>query len=322
MAPPGRGTKYPPVTQRRFQQLVLALLVATVAVIVWGAFVRVTGSGAGCADHWPLCNGELVPRAPKLQTIIEFTHRVTSALSGLLTIAVLVYARRLFAPGAPVRRAALASLVLMIVEGAIGALLVKRGLVVKDASAERAIVVGLHLCNTFLLLAAQVLTLYFARGGAVPRWRPRALPLALCFLIALCLGATGAITGLGDTLFPAKSLDEGFVQDFSASAHFLVRLRIYHPALAVLGGALIVYVAQYLRGISDKHGVARWAWTVTGLYVLQLGAGTLNLLLLAPAPIQLTHLFLADMVWLSLVMLGAHSLAEEAPQPSLASAAS
>ncbi|MET0286109.1 MAG: COX15/CtaA family protein [Polyangiales bacterium] len=309
------------MTVRRFQQLCIALLVATVLVIVWGAFVRVTGSGAGCADHWPLCNGELVPRAPKLQTLIEFTHRVTSGATGLLTLAVFFFARRLFPAGSPVRRAALISLVLMILEGAIGALLVKRGLVVKDASAERAFVVGLHLCNTFLLLAAQVLTLHFARDGVVPRWSSRALPLGLCFLVALCLGATGAITGLGDTLFPAASLQEGFVQDLSSSAHFLVRLRIYHPALAVLGGALIVYIAQYLRGLTSSQQVARWAWALTGLYLLQLSVGALNLYLLAPAPIQLTHLFLADMVWLSLVMLAVHALAEE-PQPSLASAAS
>jgi cytochrome c oxidase assembly protein subunit 15 len=321
LAQRGHGTKYAAVTERRFQQLALALLIATLAVIVWGAFVRVTGSGAGCADHWPLCNGELVPRAPKLETLIELTHRVTSGLSGLLTVAVFVLARRLYARGSPVRRAALLSLILMLLEGAIGALLVKRGLVVKDASAERAFVVGLHLCNTFLLLAAQVLTLHFARGGAVPRWRARGAALALCALIALCLGATGAITGLGDTLFPAASLQEGFAQDLSPGAHFLVRLRIYHPALAVLGGALIVYIAQYLRGLSGSAGVARWAWALTGLYVLQLMVGALNLFLLAPAPIQLAHLFLADLVWLSLVMLGVYALEEE-PQPSLARAAS
>jgi cytochrome c oxidase assembly protein subunit 15 len=309
------------VTERRFQQLCLALLVATVAVIVWGAFVRVTGSGAGCADHWPDCNGEIVPRAPSVATMIEFTHRVTSGLAGLLTVAVFFCARRLYPAGSPLRRVALLSLVLMILEGAIGALLVKRGLVVKDASAERAFVVGLHLCNTFLLLAAQVLTLHFARGGVVPRWSGRALPLALCFVIALCLGATGAITGLGDTLFPASSLQEGFAQDLSSSAHFLVRLRVYHPALAVLGGALIVYIAQYLRGVLASEAVSRWAWTLTALYLLQLAVGALNLFLLAPAPIQLAHLFLADMVWLSLVMLAVYALSE-APQPSLASAAS
>jgi heme a synthase len=313
------------VSERRFQQLGIALLVATVAVILWGAFVRVTGSGAGCADHWPLCNGVLVPRAPTVQTLIELTHRVTSGLTGLLSVAVFVFARKLYAKGSPVRNAATLSLVLMVLEGAIGALLVKRGLVAKDPSAERAFVVALHLCNTFLLLAAQLLTVHFARAGALPRLRGRgALGLALgaSFVIALLLGASGAVTALGDTLFPAASLQEGFAQDLSPSAHFLVRLRIYHPALAVLGGALIVYIVQYLRGALAAPEVSRWAWLLTALYVLQLGAGALNLFLLAPAPIQLTHLLLADLVWLSLVMFGAHALSVSEPQPSLASAAS
>ena len=59
----------------------------TVAVILWGAFVRATGSGAGCGAHWPLCNGEVVPRAPVLETMVEYTHRLTSGLALLLVLA-------------------------------------------------------------------------------------------------------------------------------------------------------------------------------------------------------------------------------------------
>jgi heme A synthase len=300
------------VVPGRFHHWALTLLIATVFVILWGAVVRVTGSGAGCADHWPLCNGELVPRAPKLETIIELTHRVTSSLAGLLSVAVFVGARRAFAAGSAVRRAALVGLVLMLLEGAIGALLVKRGLVAKNASEARAFVVGLHLCNTFLLLGAQVLTYHFARGGAALSLRGRAgLSGALLGLLALALllGATGAITALGDTLFPAASLGEGFLQDTAPGAHFLVRLRVYHPAIAVLGGALLVYLAQALRTASDSPEVSRWAWLLTGVYILQVAVGSLNLWLLAPAPIQITHLLLADLVWISLVMMTAHALA-------------
>ena len=295
-----------------FHNWALLLLIATVFVILWGAFVRVTGSGAGCADHWPLCNGELVPRAPKLETLIELTHRVTSSLAGLLSIAVFFGARRAFPAGSPVRRAAAVGLLLMLLEGAIGALLVKRGLVAKNASQARAFVVGLHLCNTFLLLGAQVLTYHFARGGAPLSLRGRAgRASVLCglFALALLLGATGAITALGDTLFPAASLREGFAQDLAPGAHFLVQLRVYHPAIAVLGGALLVYSAQSLRSSLDSPEVSRWAWLLTGVYVAQLAVGSLNLWLLAPAPIQITHLLLADLVWIALVMLGAHALA-------------
>jgi cytochrome c oxidase assembly protein subunit 15 len=287
--------------------------------------VRVTGSGAGCADHWPLCNGELVPRAPKLETLIELTHRLTSSLTGLLAIGLFIGARRGYPAGSPVRRAAAVGLVLMLVEGAIGALLVKRGLVAKNASEARAFVVGLHLCNTFLLLGAQVLTYHFARGGAALSLRGRGGLATVLFSLlglALLLGATGAITGLGDTLFPAATLSEGFAQDMAPGAHFLVRLRVYHPAIAVLGGAFLVYFAQSLRSSLDSPEVSRWAWLLTSVYVAQLAVGSLNLYLLAPAPIQIAHLLLADLVWISLVMMGAHALAAPLAQVSLESAAS
>jgi heme a synthase len=303
------------VGRRAFRNLALALLAATVVVILWGAFVRVTGSGAGCADHWPLCNGEFVPRSPKLETLIELTHRVTSGLTGLLSVAVFYFARKSFAPGSPVRRAATTGLVLMLLEGAIGALLVKQGLVAKDASQARAFVVGLHLCNTFLLLGAQTLTIWFAEHDQPLVWRGRgrlSLLLAMMTLIVLTLGASGAVTALGDTLFPAASLREGFANDLSADAHFLEQLRVYHPLIAVLGGALIAYGAQHVRGLSDDRRVARFANLLTGLYVLQLAAGSLNLLLLAPAPIQIAHLLLADLVWITLMLLSASALAAPA----------
>ncbi len=315
------------MTKRRFESWALALLVATVFVILWGAFVRVTGSGAGCADHWPLCNGELVPRSPKLETLIELTHRLTSGLAGLLAVALFWAGRRLYEPGAPARRAAAVGLCLMIFEGAIGALLVKQGLVAKNASEARAFVVGLHLCNTFLLLGAQTLTLHFARGGAALAVRGRAgLAGLLCALLALVLllGASGAVTALGDTLFPASSLREGMAQDLSPGAHFLVRLRIWHPLFAVVGGALIVYGAQHVRSALGSPQVARWALALTVLYALQLAMGALNLLLLAPAPIQLGHLLLADLVWIALVLMSAHALAapDASPQLSFERAAS
>jgi cytochrome c oxidase assembly protein subunit 15 len=299
----------------------LALLGVTVLVILWGAFVRVTGSGAGCADHWPLCNGELLPRAPRLETVIELTHRVTSGLAGLLSLGVTWLALRT-PRGSPVRGAALGALVLMLVEGAIGALLVKKGLVDKDASQARALVVGLHLGNTFLLLAAQLLTLHFASGGG--RLAVRARPgLALTFLgllmLVLLVGSSGAVTALGDTLFPAQSLAAGMRDDFAEGAHFLVRLRVWHPVLALATGAVVTYAAQSLRSASDDPQVARWALWVIGAFILQVALGSLNLVLLAPAWLQVLHLLLADVLWLALVQLSLVALS--APRTSSVSAA-
>jgi cytochrome c oxidase assembly protein subunit 15 len=298
--------------RRQFSSWALGLLIATVAVILWGAWVRVTGSGAGCADHWPLCNGELVPRSPRVETLIELTHRVTSGLAGLLAVAVFWLSRRRLPRGDPARTAAAIALVLMVLEAAIGALLVKKGLVGKDASQGRAWVVALHLCNTFLLVGAQVATYQLGRRPQPVVFRGQgvlALQLGAALLGLLLLGASGAVTALGDTLFPAASLREGMAQDLSAQAHFLVRLRIYHPLLAVLIGGFVVYVAQSARAQHADYqpsgnAVARWAMRLTFLYLAQVALGSLNLLLLAPAAIQVAHLLLADLTWIACVQLG------------------
>ena len=97
--------------QRRFSLYAWGVVVWNLFVIVWGAAVRATGSGAGCGSHWPLCNGEVVPRAPEIATIIEFTHRITSGLA-LLSVAALVYlAWKWFPKGHLARKASLISLI-------------------------------------------------------------------------------------------------------------------------------------------------------------------------------------------------------------------
>ena len=64
----------------RFAKYSWIVLVYNLVVILWGAYVRATGSGAGCGSHWPLCNGEVIPRAPEVETLVEFTHRLSSGL--------------------------------------------------------------------------------------------------------------------------------------------------------------------------------------------------------------------------------------------------
>ena len=125
----------------------------------------------------------------------------------------------------------------------------------------------------------------------------------------MVLGASGAIAALGDTLFPARSLAHGFAQDFSEGAHFLLRLRALHPLLAVLVGALIVASAALIaRARPTTPGVLGAARLLGMLYALQLLVGLVNLVLLAPVAMQLVHLLLADLVWISLVRLGAFAL--------------
>jgi len=227
------------------------VLAVTVGVIVWGAFVRATGSGAGCGEHWPLCNGEVVPRAPATETLIELTHRITSGLSLLLVVGLGWRAFRLFPRGHRVRWAAGASIVFIGAEALIGAGLVLLGLVADNQSSTRAIVLGVHLTNTFLLLGALALTVQFAdapwRTPARWQWRGVASAALAVLLGCLVVGVSGAIAALGDTLFPVESLADGLRQDLSATSHVLVRLRLHHPWIAVLVGAGMCGFALRMR---------------------------------------------------------------------------
>lgn len=296
----------------------LGTLLFNLGVIAWGAFVRATGSGAGCGDHWPTCNGAVVPRPERIETLIEFFHRATSGVALLLTVALLALAIRAFPPRHRARRAAGASMVFMIGEAVVGALLVLNHLVADNDSVLRACIMAVHLVNTFLLLGAFVLTWWFARGGPALRLRGQgSVGVLLSFTLAACLatGASGGIAALGDTLFPVSSLAEGLAQDFSPTAHFLIRLRVLHPLLAVATAGLGVVTAGAAAGAAPHRDARRAAVAVATLFGVQVAAGGLNLLLAAPVWMQLLHLLLADLVWMAVVLLAATTLAVPGPRP-------
>ena len=268
-------------------------------VILWGAFVRATGSGAGCGSHWPLCNGEVVPRAPRIETIIEFTHRLSSGIALLAVVGLAVWSFMRFPKNHRVHRAALVSVAFFVTEALLGAGLVLFDYVGLNASAGRAVYLSLHLLNTEFLLAALVLTAWFAQNPDREYGVPRS-PLVIATLAAaLLVMITGGIAALGDTLFPASSLAAGIRQDLSAASNFLVRLRALHPALAVLAAiAFIAAAFQYLRSAARPI-----ALTVLALTMTQIVVGSINIALLAPSWMQIIHLLMADLVWLALVLL-------------------
>ena len=296
---------------RRLARFAWAVLAYNVAVIVWGAYVRATGSGAGCGNHWPLCNGEVVPRAPALATVIEFSHRLTSGLS-LIAIAVLVgWIFRACRPGHPARVGAVMSGVLILTEAAVGAGLVLFQLVADNATMARAMFVAVHLLNTFLLLGALTLTAWrVSVGGPFARGRSReAVTVAIACAALLVAGASGAVAALGETLFPSSSLTEALWADLSATSHLLIRLRVLHPVLAVAAGLIVLTCAGRLtRGRTFVE--RRAARIVMALVVAQFGLGLLNVILLAPVWLQLAHLLLADGIWIGVVLLGAAAMSD------------
>jgi heme A synthase len=297
----------------RFARYAWGVLAANLAVILLGAYVRATGSGAGCGAHWPLCNGEVLPREPALQTLIEFSHRLSSGLALLLVAGLVVGAWRAYPRGHVVRLGAALAAAFMLSEAAIGAGLVLLRYVADDTRVARGYWVAGHLINTFLLVAALALTAWWASGVAAPRLRDRAgLAAALLGAAAgvLLLGVSGAITALGDTLFPVATLAEGKALTFSESAHLFVRLRIYHPLLALIVGTGVTLAAVAAVRRRPLPVVRHLAVAVVALWTAQLLLGALNVYLLAPIAVQLLHLLLSDLIWIALVLLIAATLAE------------
>lgn len=301
--------------QARFARYAWLVLAYTVGVVLWGAFVRATGSGAGCGAHWPRCNGVVIPRDPSVETLIEFTHRATSGLAFLAVAAMLWMAFRRFGRGHPARTGAVWSMVLMITEAGVGAGLVLLELVAGNTSQARAGWMAVHLVNTFLLLGAITLTAWWAGGGRRMRVRGQGLAgfLALApIVLTLLVGVTGAITALGDTLFPKTSVG------LTGGAHFLERLRIVHPFLAIGTAVFAVAAASALRRLRPDPTTARLSHAVTALFGIQILAGTVNVVLLAPTWMQIVHLLLADALWIALVLAAASALGEEAVADGIA----
>ena len=270
-------------------------------VILWGAYVRASFSGDGCGSHWPLCNGSVVPAAHLVKTMIEFAHRATSGLALLLVVGLAVQAVRAYPRRHRVRRAALLSLLFIIFEALVGAALVKFGLVVRNDSAARALVMSFHLVNTFLLLASLALAAWWAGGGRAVRLRGQGAVGALYFVAwlgALLLAMSGAVTALGDTL--SSSIPP---------THFLMRLRVLHPAIAIIVGCYAVMLSSYVGNfLRPSPQVKRYSGALTALFVTQIGVGILNVTLLAPVWLQLIHLLLADLFWIALVLTSAAAL--------------
>jgi cytochrome c oxidase assembly protein subunit 15 len=291
---------------RAFRRFAWGVLAYNVLVVAWGGFVRATGSGAGCGKHWPTCDGVVIPREPTTEMAIEFTHRATSGLALLAVAALFAWAVRALPRGHAARRAAGASLALVVVEALVGAGLVLFGWVAHDASLARAWVMPVHLTNTFLLLGALALTAWWSDAPAAAQPPPGRSPasVAVAALTVVLAGATGAVAALGDTLFPSATLAEGLRQDVGSGAHLLLRLRLLHPPVAAAAAIACAMAAR--AGLAAAAGpVRRAGGAVAALVALQVVAGVVNVALLAPVWLQIAHLVLADLLWIALVLVAA-----------------
>jgi len=291
--------------RRKFLVFPWVVVAYCLCVILWGAYVRATGSGAGCGNHWPSCNGEVIPRSPQTETIIEFTHRLTSGLSLVLIMGLFFWVRSRFPKNRPARVGSMFSLAFIFTEALLGAGLVLLNLVSHNASLGRAFTMAAHLLNTLLLLASLSFTAWASNTSGKPikftisRW---SILFFFGLVSLMVVGASGAITALGDTLFPAKSLVSGLKEDFFNSEHFLIRLRVWHPLLSILTALYIGGLVIWYRKQIVIESIEAMTLLLLSLVAIQLAIGVVNVLLLAPIFLQMIHLLVADLIWITMVL--------------------
>jgi cytochrome c oxidase assembly protein subunit 15 len=302
------------VKQLALGRLAWGVLGYTVLVILFGAVVRITGSGAGCGQHWPTCQGEVVHLPRTMATAIELSHRLTSGLALLFVVSVAIVAFRRFPAGHATRRAAVAAVVFMLSESLVGAALVLLRLVGENASVARTAVMAVHLVNTSFLAGAIALTAWAATHAAPRRWRPTC-PLEWSLLGALgavlVVSMTGGVTALGDTLYPvetSRNLAARLAADQATTATFLEHGRAVHPLVAFTAAVLVLTVAWKTPEKRPVREVEAGARVVMALVFAQVGAGVLNVLLSAPGWMQVVHLGLATSVWIALVVFYATTI--------------
>ena len=293
------------------RKLAWSTLAWNVLVVLWGAVVRATGSGAGCGTSWPTCHGRLIPELEGA-TAIEFGHRAVSGVALLLVALTAIGVFRTHARGEPARKGAFWSVVAILVESGIGAAIVFYEWVADDASAARVISVPIHLANTFLLLAALTLTAFWASGGGRLTRRRHRWAFLVVGLGMVAVAATGAVTALADTLFPKDGFTVLGVFDVQTSEHLLTRLRAIHPFVAIGVGLLAAVWAwrRFGRAIDGGRAAVR---LIAATVLVQIGVGFANVLFLTPTWLTVVHLLLADVLWITWVWLAATVTSEPAP---------
>jgi protoheme IX farnesyltransferase len=250
-----------------------------------------------------------------METVVEFTHRVSSGLVLPLTIALIVMAWRRFGRGHAAAISAWAALVFTCVSAVVGMLLVRYEWVGMNDSVARTVTLAAHLINTMLLLGALTKVIWFGSGR--PRVRASGIVgfLALVGSLAILFVAmSGAVTSLGDTIFPRDSSMQVLSEGLSTTGHFLLRLRIWHPFIAIAAALVLLVAVIVLTGICELDEVRRRGHWLLGIVGAQLALGLISVWLKAPTALAILHLMLADALWITAITLWLAAL--ESPKKS------
>jgi len=261
--------------RQKYKKVFFWFWIYTLLVIIWGAWVRISHSGDGCGDHWPVCQGEFIPDLTQKKTFIEYFHRLMSGAYGLIVIYLWWKLRFLH------KKMTLAHsfLILMITEALLGAALVKFNLVTTNDSFLRLIFMSLHQLNSFMLTAVT----FLIYKSFVTEFDFRIKKIHILFII---VPITGAIAALSTTLFPSISLFQGIMDDFNSQSHIFIKLRILHPLLAM------IIMTSFIIWLYVKNETRLALETFFAVVV-----GIITLISLSPVYLKISHLLLAHLLW-------------------------
>ena len=272
-----------------FKKYLIFLWFYSILVVVWGAWVRISNSGDGCGESWPLCNNLILPDTSNVHTLIEFIHRVSTGTYGVLILVLVLWAFKIFKPKHPVRKITVFVLSLTILEALIGAMLVMFGLVGENTGFSRLTVMSLHQVVSVLLTGSIMRTYYTTKLCTRPS--PWVLVIKVLFLLIV---ATGGITALSNTHFPSNSIIEGFLSDIDRSSHILLRIRVIHPIMAISFFVAILFMLKKLYKNFEYRIYAKHLTLALSIGVL---VGILTLITLSPTYMKLVHLVVAHAIW-------------------------
>ncbi len=287
------------LSMKTLRTLAFAAVALAFGLIVLGAVVRITGSGMGCGDDWPLCNGRLIPSLDDPATLIEWGHRQVAALLSILVLAVAAYAywkrKEAGGPGGPLRSALLA-VVLLVVQVLLGAVTV--WLELPPAA------VVLHLSVAMALVAALHVTGLRAGDGASPRTgaaRGAVMAAAGLGAVIVLFGGLTANLFAGPSCQGFPLCNGQFWPDSAGSG--LPHIHWTHRLLAY---ALLFHLGGLCLGLRRKRAPERIqgaAWFAFGLTVAQVVVAAIMVLALLPPMWRAMHAAVGTALWIALVYL-------------------
>jgi len=304
-------------TRRRAALLSLIAAAYTYVLVVFGGIVRITGSGLGCGDDWPRCNGHWIPPFT-FETIIEYTHRLLAAGIGLVVLGAVGYAfARRNAPGMAGRGGLLRPLglatLLFVAQALLGAVTVRLELPTQVTVA--------HFVTAMLFIATLIVAA--VRGGIfgesrgvspdltaadTDRLRKVATWSLTAAIIGLIVVAFGAITAntpgapAGCMGFPLCS---GALLPTAGAVP--AEIQWAHRVAAFTLLFVVIAAAAATRRAGAAAPVRRAARISVGLVLAQLVVAAMLIELVLPPFLQALHLAVGAAVWFSLVAWAAQA---------------